>query len=60
MRTLVEAEGAIKTSVVRPSGRGVAIDRKVALIVGEFKKFDVNVAGISETKWFGKVVYVVE
>ena len=36
MRTLVEAEGAIETSVVRLSGRGVTIDRKVALMVGEF------------------------
>ena len=36
MRTLVEAEGAIETSVVRPSGKGVTTDRKVALMVGEF------------------------
>ena len=60
MRTLVEAEGPIETSVARPSGRGVAVDRKVSLMVRELKKYEVSVTGISETKWFGQAVYEVE
>ena len=55
MRRQVEAEGA-ETSVVRPSGRGMTVDWKAALMVYELKKYDVNVAGISETKWFGQEV----
>ena len=60
MRTLVEAEGPVETSVVRPSTRGVAVDRKVSFLVRELKKYDVHVTGISETKWFGQAVYEVE
>ena len=60
MRTLVEAEGPIETSVVRPGGRGVTVDRKATLMVREFKKYGVQLAGISETKWFGEAIYQVD
>ncbi len=60
MRTLVEAEGPIETSVVRPSGRGVTVDCKVSLLVRELRKYGVHMAGISKTKWFGQAVYEVE
>ena len=60
MRTLVEAEGNIETSVVRPSARGVAVDRKATLMVQELKKYRMNITGISETKWFGQAMYNVE
>ena len=60
MRTLVEAEGRVETSVVRKSGRSVVVDRKAALMVHELKKYGVSIAGISETKWFGKNLYDVE
>ena len=39
MRSLVEAEGPVETSVVRPSSRGVAVDRKVSFLVHELKKY---------------------
>ncbi len=29
-------------------------------MVREFNKYGINIAGISETKWFGQVVYMVE
>ncbi len=29
-------------------------------MVCEFKKYGINIAGISETKWFGQAVYMVE
>ena len=54
MQTLVESEGPIETSVARPSGRGVTVDR---LMVQELKKYGMSVTGISETKWFGQAVY---
>ena len=50
MRTLVEAEGSIETSVVRSSTRGVAVDRKATLMVQELKKYRMSITGISETK----------
>ena len=60
MHTLVESEGPIETSLVRSGGRGVTVDRKASLMINQLKKFQVNNAGISETKWFGAVVYEVE
>ena len=59
MRTLY-IEGRVETSVVRPMGRGVTVDRKAALMVHELKKYDVNITGISEMKWFGHDTYEVE
>ena len=59
MCTLVEAEG-IATNVVRPSSRRVAVDHKSTLMVQELKRFNMNITGISETKWFGKAIYEVE
>ena len=50
MRSLVEDEGSVETSVVRPSTRGVAVDRKASFLVRELKKYDVHVTDISETK----------
>ena len=50
MRTLVEVEGRVETSVVRPMGRGVMVARKAVLMVHELKKYSVNIAGISEMK----------
>ena len=60
MRTLVEAEGSIATSVVRPGSRGVTVDRKATLMVQELKRFRMDITGISETKWFGQAVYNVD
>ena len=60
MRTLVESDGSIETAVARKSSRGVAVDKKASLMVMEFKKYRVNVVGISETKWFGSAVYSVD
>ena len=54
MRTLVEAEGSIATSVVRPGSRGVAVDRKATLMVQELKRFRMNITGISEPSGLGK------
>ena len=36
------------------------IDRKIDLLMGELRKYGVSVAGIQETKWFGKDVWPVD
>jgi len=40
--------------------RGAQVDRKINLLVGELRHFDINIAGISETKWFSEGVYEVD
>ena len=50
----VEAEGSIATAVARKSGRGVTVDKKSAFMMEVFRKFGMNIVGISETKWFGQ------
>ena len=60
MRTLVEAEGNIATSLARPGSRGVTVDRKVTLMVQELKKYGMNLTGISESKWFCQNVYNID
>ena len=58
MYALVKSEGSIEKSVAGPGGQGVTVDWKAYLMV--LKKYKVNLAGISETKWFGKNVYWVD
>jgi len=48
---LVESEGSAVTESTR---RGVQVDRKVNLLVGELCHFDMSITGI---KWFGEGVY---
>ena len=40
--------------------RGAQVDRKINLLVRELRCFDISIAGISETKWFGEGVYEVD
>ena len=49
MRTLVESDGTIATAVARKGSRDVAMNRKASFMVQEFRKFGMNVVGISET-----------
>ena len=44
--------------MTRKSGRAVALDKKAAFMVKEFKKYGLRIAGISETKWFRQVYEV--
>ena len=60
MRTLVEAEGHVATSLARPGSRGVKVDRRATLMVQELKKCRINLTGISETKWFGQNDYNID
>ena len=58
MRSMVDTEGPVKIASQRAdSHRGE--DRKVNLIVNELRRYDVKVAALQETKWFGSEVYYV-
>ena len=56
LHSIVESEGSVATASTR---RGVQVDRKVNLLVEELRCFEISIAGISETKWFGQDVYEV-
>ena len=53
---MVDTEGPVEIASQRAdSHRGE--DRKVNLIVNELNRYDVKVAALQETKWFGNKVY---
>ncbi len=62
VQTLVEKSGDLcicRKRQVQAGGKGntpMGLDRKLDLVVGELKRYGVSVAGIQETKWFGRDV----
>ena len=60
VQSLVEMNGGIKTTTVRPKGRPVQIDKKINFLVKELRHFHMSIVCISETKWFGYDVHVVD
>ena len=46
------------TTAVR-SSRRVSDDRKIDVVVRELNRFQIEVAGLQETKWFGSEAYAV-
>lgn len=62
MRSHVENDGSLKTRRVRQDEcafKGL-VEKKAVLKVWELKRYNIFVAGISETKWFGNNIYEVE
>lgn len=58
VRSMVDTEGPVEIASQRAdSHRGE--DRKVDLVVNELKRYDVKVAALQETKWFGCDTYQV-
>jgi len=53
----VGADGDICTGMSRPGGRRLVVDR---FLVHELRRFKMSMVGISETKWFGQAVYLVD
>ena len=53
---MVDTEGPIEIASRRQDKRR-GEDRKVDWIVRELKRYNVKVAGLQETKWFGNDVY---
>ena len=54
---IVDTERSVAIASTRKNGqRG---DRKVDLVVGKLRTYNVKVAGLQETKWFGCDVYEV-
>ena len=56
MRSLLDAEGPIETA---RQGRDAnqAEDRRVDLVIRELSRYDIKVAALQETKWFGNGIY---
>lgn len=53
-RTLINADGPVETA----SRRGlVKDDRKIDVVLTELDKYEIEVAGLQETKWFGKAMF---
>ena len=63
VQTLVENSGDVRIRRKRQVAMGSEgssvreVDRKLDLLVGEVKRYGILVAGIQETKWFGKDVW---
>ena len=64
VQTLVETSGDVRICRKRQVATGCEgssvreVDRKLNLLVGEVKRYGISVAGIQETKWFGKDVWL--
>jgi len=56
----VEAEGNICTGMSKSGGRRLVANCKVKFLVHELKWFKMSMVGISETRWFGQAVYMVD
>ena len=58
VKTLVEDHGDPKMARKRPSTilSDTVVDRKFEFLTAEWKRFNVAVAAIQETKWFGRDV----
>ena len=56
VRTLVECSGDVRVCRKRPENSGV-VDRKLDLLAAELKRYGVSVAGVQESKWFGKGIW---
>ena len=59
VRTLVNNDGPVETAKRRVNFENlnfvpVVEDRKIDLVIRELSRFDVEVAGLQETKWFGR------
>ena len=54
----MENEGSIETAR-NPRSREVSEDKKIELIIMQFDRLHISIAGLQETKWFGSSVYQV-
>ncbi len=59
VRSLVEGSGGLRVCRKRYAacGHSESVDRKLDLLVKELERYGVSVAGIQESKWFGKDVW---
>ena len=58
----MENEGSLETARVRQDEQTLkgSVERKVALLIWELKRYNIYAAGISETKWFNNNICEVE
>ena len=53
--SLVESEGSV--SAATTCGRHVAEDRNIVRVVETLRRYNIDVAGLQETHWFGDSFY---
>ena len=58
VRSLVDNTGTINTARSR-SEKNRSEDRRIDLVIRELNRYDITVAALQETLWFGKHVYLV-
>ena len=56
VRSLVDNEGTVETARLS-SEMSEPEDRRIDLVIRELSRYNINVAALQETKWFGKQVY---
>ena len=56
VRSLVDNEGAVETARLS-SEVSESEDRRIDLVIRELNRYDIKVAALQETKWFGSAVY---
>ena len=56
VRSLVDNEGTVETARLS-SERSESEDRRIDLVIRELNRYDIKVAALQETKWFGNHVY---
>ena len=58
--TAINNEGPIETARQGPDCRQLSEDRRIDLVVRELTRYDISIALLQETKWFGSDVYLVD
>ena len=56
VRSLVDSEGTVETAKLS-SEKNESEDRRIDLVIRELNRYDIKVAALQETKWFGNHVY---
>ena len=58
MRKLLDADGLIKTTT-HSTKLVISDERKIDQVIEELKIYNIYLAGLKETKWFGAEIYKV-
>ena len=59
VRSLVDNEGSVETA--RISSKVAELeDRRIDLVLRELDRYDIKIAALQETKWFGRNIYGVD
>ena len=57
VRSLLDNEGPIEIARQGPECHQLAEDRRIDLVIRELNRYNITIAALQETKWFGKATY---